>query len=334
MKISVSIPGSHFCCCRAFSGGGVQCGYVLPETPSLFLISAGVFFVGERSFRNDLWSFGAAGICFGLAAYLRTNLFLAGFVAAFTIFVFFPTLRRAALLMAAAMLFVVAPWLARNYAVFDRFSPSATNIGFETVLYQSSVSSKIAAQQKNLFRRNDVPEKYEDYPNEEIQNQLAFLKSELGLRQEDEYHKMVFDLPPEKTALAKKLLREKAFENVSGAPLYFFTQALANAPRMWTAAADLTPDGFFKVPNALSLLFSGLMLLCAVGGSVVIVFSKDENVRLLGLTAVSLIVFFTISLCFLHLEIRYTVPLKLLFIGLASKFVGSLTDFAIRLNGK
>lgn len=300
--------------------------YILPETTSLFLISAGVFLISKESYRNNFWSFCLAGICFGLAAYMRTNLIFAGFVVAFTVFVFFPKFRRAALLMSAVIILVIAPWLARNYLLFG--SLSGANVGLETIIYQSSISSKVAARNKNLFRRNDLPERYEDYENEEIRSQLVFLKNELGMRQEDDYHKIVFDLPPEKTALAKRLLRQKAFENISDAPLYFLTQSLANAPRMWIAAADSTPGRFPKLPNIISLFFGGLTLICAIGGGVSAIKSKNENIRFLGLLFVSLVIFLTISLCFLHLEIRYATPAKLLFIALASNFIGSFMSFS------
>lgn len=297
--------------------------HILPNLLSTFFVSAGIFSIAKPEWRKRMWPFVLCGFFFGLASYQRFNLFPLGFVCAVLIFIFFKEQRKHALVLVGVLCLIISPWLIRNYLIFENLLPGSNNVGLETMIYQNSLETRYAAEKGIFFRRNQFPQTYEEYESPAIQDQLKSIKLDLGLKGEDPYFD-ILNLPEDRLPEAKRLLRENAWKNARISGIHFVTIASATFVRMWAGKADDPPENIIYPPNFIGIGFGFLVLLFALAGLILLGFVKDDNAVFFGLLCAGAFVFLSLSLSFLHSEVRYAMPGKLLFLSLSAYSFGFL----------
>jgi len=288
-------------------------GQLSPETPAVFSVSLAFFLLSDPTTRRVA----LAALLIGLSAYVRPNLLLLNFALAAALVLINRHNYRKALLMIAIAIIVAFPWAMRNYRLFGVFTPlpAIKGSGFSLLLatWQSRVSipslieygmngnltsevrlSGMADQISNLNRRLGVPENTlfitpESYPGNQVKRK------------------------------ADALFTEAAFANIENYPVEYLKSCFINTLRMWFSA-------YFpgKIPSVIryGLLAEGILaMIMGLGGVFITMRGFDERQKLVLILFTMTFLYFSLTLCWLHTEARYTIPARLPLLLFAARFV-------------
>jgi 4-amino-4-deoxy-L-arabinose transferase-like glycosyltransferase len=278
-------------------------GQISAEIPTVFLVALAFFLLTLET----SWAASATGAAFGLAAYFRPNLFLLGLVVAAAYLLANRRAHAKAGLIALGTVAAVLPWTVRNYTVFGRFTPTPVikGTGHSTLLatWQSRVP---VSSLVDYGMRGSVTDEMRRLGMAE---QIADLNRRLGMPENT-----VFVTPEsyptnEKKMEADRLFGEAAFTNIKSWPLTYLRSSLVNMFRIWFSA-QMT-----GVPQPLKgvLILQGV--LCFLAGILGLVLALQRLApagRPFVYAAVGACAYFTVTLCWLHTEARYTIPIRLI----------------------
>lgn len=288
-------------------------GQLSPEMPAVFSVSLAFFLLSDPTTRRVA----LAALLIGLSAYVRPNLLLLNFALAAALVLINRHNYRKALLMIAIAIIVAFPWAMRNYRLFGVFTPlpAIKGSGFSLLLatWQSRVSipslieygmngnltsevrlSGMADQISNLNRRLGVPENTlfitpESYPGNQVKRK------------------------------ADALFTEAAFANIENYPVEYLKSCFINTLRVWFSA-------YFpgKIPSVIryGLLAEGILaMIMGLGGVFITMRGFDERQKLVLILFTMTFLYFSLTLCWLHTEARYTIPARLPLLLFAARFV-------------
>jgi hypothetical protein len=121
---------------------------------------------------------------------------------------------------------------------------------------------------------------------------------------------------------AERLLTAAAFRNIRERPWAYLRSTAVNTMRLWMTA--YFPE---RIPTPLRIAFlleGGLALALGIAGVALAVREVRDSRRGAVVAAALTLVFFSLGLCWLHTEARFTIPARLLLLAFASYALTSL----------
>lgn len=278
------------------------------EAPALFFVSLAYYSLSSPK----TWRFAFAGLAIGLASYFRPNLlFLSIAVAGAIVMASRRAFPKACILVIAAGL-TVLPWAIRNHVVFHHFTPTPAIKGSGTSLLLATWQSRVSVDSLvNYGMRGRVTAELRDSG---MLDQISALNRRIGMPEDT-----VFITPEAYPGNAKKqeadrLFTETALDNIKKWPLTYLLSSTINMARMWFSAYL---SGFPPLIRAAFLVEGVVVLLAGVLGGWKALRHCNAEHRTVIYAIVGGLLYFTLTLCWLHTEARYTIPIRLLLLALA-----------------
>ena len=148
--------------------------------------------------------------------------------------------------------------------------------------------------------------------------EVRALNEQIGVAPETIFVNMELFPGNTKKGLADQVYMRAAIANIKAAPLTYLRGSLKNMARMWFSA--YLPESV-RTLIRLGLVIQGVLVLVLgiIGGALAIVRAwKETQTRLIVFAAASVFLNFTLTLCWLHTEARYTIPARLILLMLAA----------------
>jgi 4-amino-4-deoxy-L-arabinose transferase-like glycosyltransferase len=285
---------------------------ISPEMPTVFLTSA-IFFLLLRT----TWTrFALAGILIGLAAYFRPNILLLGVFLIPACVLAERRLFLKAVLMLITSGLAMFPWAIRNYTTFGVFTPVTVYRGTGVSLFMATWQNKIPV--RVLVNYGMRGHEATELEQSGMLPQARAVNEQIGVPPETIFVTMESFPGNDKKALADQLYTRAAIANIKAWPLTYLRGSLTNMARMWFSA--YLPESLPSIVRLGLVVEGALVLLLALIGTTLAIkrAREDVHLRLIVFAAVSLFLYFTLTLCWLHTEARYTIPARLILLMLAA----------------
>lgn len=283
---------------------------VSPEIPTVFLTTLALFLLLKPTWIR----FAGAGAAVAAATYMRPNMLLLGVALAAASLVASRRLILKGLLMLLMSALLVLPWAIHNYNTFGVFTPTTVFRGTGLSLFLATWQSKVSVP--SLVSYGMRGEVTPELANSGMLKQVHEVNKEIGVPPETVF--VTLDAFPgnEKKALADKAFMCAALSNMRAWPLTYLRSSATNTLRMWFSAH--LPETWPSLVR-LALLFEGmLVLLLGLAGALLAALRSRDEKRLIVAASVSLFLYFTFTLCWLHTEARYTIPARLVLVMFAA----------------
>jgi len=288
-------------------------GQLSPEMPVVFLVSLAFFLLSDPTNRRVA----LAALLIGLSAYVRPNLILLNVALASALVLMDRDNYRKALLMAVIAITVAFPWAVRNYRLFGVFTPMP-------VIKGSGVSLLLATWQSRVSIPSLIDYGMNGNLNSEVRSsgmadQISSLNRQLGVP-ENTVFVTPESYPGNQVKLkADALFTETAYANIKNYPIEYLKSCFINTLRMWFSA-------YFpgRIPSVIryGLLAEGtLAMIMGLMGAFITMRGFDERQKLVTALFAVMFLYFSLTLCWLHTEARYTIPARLPLLLFAARFV-------------
>ena len=288
-------------------------GQLSPETPAVFIVSLAFFLLSDPTTRRVA----SAALLIGLSAYVRPNLLLLNLAMAAALVLMNRHNYRKALLMVVIAMGVAFPWAMRNYRIFGIFTPTPAIKGSGASLLLATWQSRVSIPALIDYGMNGNL-------NSEVRlsgmaDQISGLNRRLGVP-ENTLFVTPESYPGNQVKLkADALFAETAYANIKNYPGEYLKSCFINAFRMWFSA--YFPGG---IPAAVryGLLAEGiLVMIMGLGGALITARRHDDRQKMVLILFTMTFLYFSLTLCWLHTEARYTIPARLPLLLFAARFV-------------
>jgi hypothetical protein len=216
-------------------------------------------------------------------------------------------------LIATAIL-TLLPASIYNYRNFGKLTPTPVYGGAGISLWMSTWHARVSTETLIKYRRKI--ETTEQLKSSGMFEQMAEANRKSGVSEDFFPISMGYYKTNEIRARAQDEYLKAAIENVKTAPVTYFGSSLINVFRMWFSAYIYEN---YPLPLRLYLLFIGFFAFLA--GLIGILFAV-RNYELafspFVVTALATMVFHSITLCWLHVEARYTIPARFFLLAFAA----------------
>ncbi|MBA2737526.1 MAG: glycosyltransferase family 39 protein [Pyrinomonadaceae bacterium] len=286
-----------------------------PETICLFLLSLAAVIL-DFSLRKDFprAGFAAAGLLIALSMYFRSNLFPLPFFLTLIFLFTFKKHRKAVLFLPVTAILTMLPATIYNYHNFNVITPTPVYGGAQTSLWMAVWHARLSTDEMLKYRRNEITP---TIASSGMPEQLAEINRKIGVSEDFFPINMGYY---EDNATRERVQREfgkAAVENIRETPAVYLKSSLINIFRMWFSA-HLSNQGFSDLLR-LYLLFAGFFVF--LSGLIGLLLSIKNFVHPAApfvVTAIAIIVFHSITLCWSHTEARYTIPARLFLLAFAA----------------
>ena len=291
-------------------------GQISPEIPSVFLLSLAFFLLTDPT----IWRVALAASLIGISAYIRPNLILLNFAFAAALVLMDRRFYRKALLVAAIAIIVALPWAARNYLAFGKFTPMPVAKGSGASLLLATWQSRVSIPTLVEYGMNGNINAEARFAG--MADQIEDLNRRIGVPENTIFVSLQNYPGNRKKIKADELFAEAAISNIKKYPLAYLKSTLTNSIRMWFSA--YFPENISTVIRY-GLLTEGILLLIfGLAGAFVTVRDADEKQRWVLILFATTFLYFSLTLCWLHTEARYTIPARLLLLLFAAHFMDRL----------
>jgi hypothetical protein len=290
---------------------------VSPEIPAFCLVTLAVCTLRPHSF----WRSCLAGLLLGAAAMFRANLVLLGPFLAAGMLVLFRRARVNAGALAAAAAVVLAPYMIRNVVLFHTLSPVP-------VVTSSGISLYLATWQQALpedaliafgMKGRVSPELIESGFLADVQR----FNGEIGVAPDTPFVSPSSYVRTATMRRADEAFMRAALGRIRSRPGPYLQHVVVNPLRMW-----VTVHSPRWLPRWAQLavigLGVGLVLSAFIGIGLALARETERAAELARLAAVT-VMYFVLTLSWLHTEARYTIPARGVLLMFASYLVASLT---------
>lgn len=288
---------------------------ISPEIPSLFFITAGLYFLSNPKILNLILS----AVSLSVAAYIRPNLILLGFFISFFCLIFSKENRKNYLVIPVIVFILFLPWAIRNYYTFGKFTPTAVVSGVGVSFFVSSWEGLISPRTITEF--NDKGTFNDEARSSGFASQLEGITNKVRECCPDDNDAVATsvancDSLAKVTVIENEMFR-LGIENIKAHPMEYLWNCFKNMFRMW-----FTYYGFADYPIYIKfplILLGVLALLLGICG---IIFTITGNQLNLGnpllISLLVTIFYFPATLSLLNTQARYTIPARLLLLLFAS----------------
>jgi len=291
-------------------------GQISPEAPVIFLVSLAFFLLSDPT----TWRVALAAFLIGLSAYFRPNLLLLNFALAAALVLMSRHNYRKALLMALIAVILAFPWAARNYWLFGKFTPGPVIKGSGTVLLLATWQSRVSIPSLVEYGMNG--NFTSEAKSSGMIDQVSSLNRQLGVPENTLFVSPEAYPGNQAKLKADELFADTAIANIKNYPLAYLKSCLINSLRMWFSA--YFPE---RIPAVIryGLLAEGvLVLVMGLGGIFVTMREGDQLQKPALILFIMMFLYFSATLCWLHTEARYTIPVRLLLLLFAAQFASKL----------
>ena len=217
---------------------------------------------------------------------------------------------------------IIFPYAIYNYIKFDKFTtiPVASNVGLS--LLQATWQNRISVESFTAFASNDIVNQEIISSGMEAQFQKVHAQTDKALS-EIEYaptHKKIH-----RQILLNKFARQAAFENIENDPVNYLSGSFKNMFRMWFATynqsftSEKLKIAGFDLMRFLILLPGIIMLFFGIIGCFYGILKRiSPQARAFSIFAAACLLDFTLTMCWLHTESRYTTPVRLFLVASAA----------------
>lgn len=285
---------------------------ISPEIPTVFLVAA-IFFLMLRT----TWTrFALAGLMIALAAYFRPNLLLLGVFLAPACVLADRRLLLKALLMLIVFGLTLFPWALRNYQIFGVFTPVTVYRGTGLSLFLATWQNRVSVP--SLVEYGMGRQRTPELQQSGMLTQVSALNEEIGVAPETIFVTMELFPGNDKKARVDAVYTRAAISNIKAAPLTYLLGSAKNMARMWFTA--YLPESLPFILRLVLVLEGVLVFILGIAGTALAIIRTrvDKESRLIVFAAASAFLYFTLTLCWLHTEARYTIPVRLILLMLAA----------------
>lgn len=293
---------------------------IITEAWCLFFITAAVYLLLKyEQARTGILYAAAAGFLIGISLYFRPNIFPMTVAVFFGILLINRKLWKNAVVFISVAWLMILPYAVYNYITFDRFTtlPVASNVGLS--LLQATWQNRVPVESFTAFASDGKIDRNIVGSGMGEQFKEVYEKTENALNSTSypaEHKKIQYQI------YLNRFARETAFENIKNDPGDYLFSSFKNMARMWFASYN---QSFRPVENGfdwmrIAIILPGmLMLILGFTGSL-FCWSKDlpDKARSFTVLSTACLVSFTFSMCWLHTESRYTIPVRLLLVATAA----------------
>jgi hypothetical protein len=258
--------------------------------------------------------FAAVGLMIGIATYFRPNLFLLSFVIAISCVMADRRMYRKSLILIITALLAALPWTLRNYSTFGVVTPVSVIRGTGNSLFLATWQSKVSTRSLIEYgMRGGVT------PELERSGMLAQIHSvnrQIGVSQDTVFVSLEAYKGNETKARADRLFTEAAWRNMKFWPGTYLFSSMKNMTRMWFSAN--LPE---RLPGLVRGMLVGLGIAALVLGITGLTIELRRGARahkVMVYSALGTFLYFTLTLCWLHTEARYTLSARMIMLVFAS----------------
>jgi hypothetical protein len=285
---------------------------VSAEIPGAFLLALALYCLAQRA--TTPW-LAAAGASIGASAYFRPNILLLSVAIAAACLLVNRRFYRGAFALVVMSGVVILPLMIYNYRSFGVFSPTLPSQGGPgIVLFFGSWESRVPHEWVHQYSMTE-----REFPELESTGLLAQVREinrQVGMPLTTTPMSMLIYPDSQKQMLANKLLMQQGWANIKTWPRDYLRSVLLTMPRMWYSTYV---PGQAPLPVRLGVVGLGLaMLLAGLGGALLALWRIRGAQRLVVLAAAGTLAYFTLTLCWFHIEARYTIPARLLLLVFAA----------------
>lgn len=286
------------------------------EGVSTFLIALAAY-VLDYSIRRNRASFGfaVAGILLAATMYFRSNLFPLPFFVALVFFVWFPKLRKPAMLLVCSAILTFLPASIYNYRNFNAFSPTPVYGGAQASLWMATWHARLGTDA--IIRYIRQIEISPTVRSSGMLEQMGEANRKIGVREDMFPLNMGFYPDNATRARAQEEYGRAALENIKETPAVFAKSCLINVFRMWFSAHI----GYENIPVILRfylLLIGFTVFLLGFIGLILALKNSIYSTSPFAVFSATTIIFHSITLCWTHTEARYTIPARFFLLAFAA----------------
>lgn len=308
---------------------------ILSEIIAIFFISLAFFLLSKERAYYLFFS----GIAFGLAFYSRPNLLFLSIFITVLCFVLFKLKQPKYFLIALATILTIIPFCFYNYQHFGKFTPTPVAVQKPgTSLFLATWQSKVSMPTLVEFggKGNFTDEARAAGLSEQVENIQNQLRQRLGSTEKDGTIKNYSFGPAgcadfNEKVIVQETLYNAAIENIKSNPLEYLISSLYNAFRMWFTA--FSSGGASKFIET-ALMFEGILILAlALMGIIIALFNHSSLKNKLYITLIAALFYHSATLCWLHTEARYTIPVRLFLLIFAAYAINEIINLLQRKFG-
>ncbi len=295
-------------------------GQVSPEMPTVFLLASSFYCLAKGRLHHYLLT----GLLIGAASYFRPNLILLAVVVGIACILANRRGYQKALLIIAASIITVLPWCFRNYYTFGVFIPTSTIKGTGLSLFLATCQSKISIP--SLIEYGMRGRVTEEMAGSGVLEQIRGVNRSVGVPEETIFVTLESYPDNAKKMKADELFTQAAMANIKASPLTYLRSAAWNMLRMWFSGNSA--GNFPFIVKGLLMLEGIVILVLGIAGIVVVLRNdtRDGN-RAWVYIAIGSLIYFSITLCWLHTEARYTIPVRFILLVFAGCALRALVEF-------
>ncbi|MDQ3132930.1 MAG: glycosyltransferase family 39 protein [Acidobacteriota bacterium] len=288
---------------------------VSPENACIFLLALSAF-VLDFSLRKNYAraGFAAAGFLLALSMYFRSNLLpLPFFLALIFIFVY-KSNRKAVLFLPLAAILTVLPGGIYNYQNFNVITPTPVYGGAQASLWMATWHARLSTDTILKYRRSQITP---SLASSRMLEQMAEANRKIGISEDRFPINMGYYDDNATRRRVQEEYGKAAVENILETPGIYLKSSLINVFRMWFSA-HLSYQNF-SILLRYYLLFVGFsVFLLGLFGLLLSIKNLADLSNPFVITAIGIIVFHSITLCWSHTEARYTIPARLFLLAFAA----------------
>lgn len=294
-------------------------GQISPEIPCVFLLSL-AFFLLSRGSAGDV---ALAALLIALSAYFRPNLLPLNAALMLAILISDSRAYKRVLIVAIVLVTTVTPWAVRNYSQFNVLTPLPVIRSTGNSLLLATWQSRISARSLIEYgmKGNITPEMATSGMLEQVGN----LNRQIGVPESTVFVSPEAYPTNESKLKADTLFTQAALSNIRSWPLTYLKSSAVNALRMWFSA---NLPGNIPPLIRFGLIAEGaLILILGVAGAVQALLKANQTSKPVIYSCVAMLLYFSLTLCWLHTEARYTIPARLFLLMFAAYFISSIYSF-------
>ena len=283
---------------------------ISPEMPTVFLLALAFFLL----LRRTRTGFAGVGASLAAAVYFRPNLLLLSPALALACVLAGRRLWRKALLMLVVSGLLVLPWAIHNKTTFGVFTPTSVVRGSGISLFMATWQSRVSV--RSLIEYGMAGNAPQELESSGMMEQVRAVNQQVGVPADTVFVNMEVYPDNEKRMKAERLFTQTALANIRDWPGTYLLSSMKNMLRIWFSA--YLPESL-PAPVRLGLVLLGLLvLLLGICGVVLALRHEQGPSRLIVFAAVGALLYFTFTLCWLHTEARYTIPIRLILLVFAA----------------
>lgn len=294
---------------------------VSPENACIFLLALSAF-VLDFSMRKGYAraGFAAAGFLLALSMYFRSNLFPLPFFLTLIFIFFYKKNCKAVLFLPLAAFLTVLPGAIYNYQNFNVITPTPVYGGAQASLWMATWHARLSTDAILKYRRSQITPAL---ASSGMLEQMAEANRKIGVSEDMFPINMGYYDDNATRERVQEEYGKAAVKNIIETPGVYLKSSFINVFRMWFSAHLFYQN--FSILLRYYLLFVGFsVFLLGLIGLLLSIKNSTDLSNPFVITVIGTIVFHSITLCWSHLEARYTIPARLFLLVLTSSAIFEL----------